>query len=88
MFSQQSSLSASSTTESTDLTVIEDDNLFDNTDVKTFFVATDNPKGVKCSKCGNFWKSINATAMKAHLSIAKYAIQYKILLCKMVRVKR
>ena len=42
----QSSLSASSTTDSTDLTV-EGDNLFDNIDAKKFFVATDNPKGVK-----------------------------------------
>lgn len=49
MFSQ-SSLSASSTAESTDLTVEDDKQFIDNIDVKTFFVATDNPKGVKCSK--------------------------------------
>ena len=49
MFSQ-SSLSASSTAESTDLTVENDKQFIDNIDVKTFFVATDNPKGVKCSK--------------------------------------
>jgi hypothetical protein len=82
MFSQ-SSLSTSSTSESTVLTV-EDENSFDNLDVKIFFIAVENPKGLKCSKCSHFWKSINTTAMKAHLSNAKFAIQYKISLCKMV----
>jgi hypothetical protein len=74
-----SSISASSTAESTDLTV-EDDNSFDNIDVKIFFVATDNPKGVKCNKCSHFWKSINANKSasikrKVSRSVQNIAVQ-------------
>jgi len=75
----QLSLSASSTSRSIDLAA-DDVNSFDNIDVMIFFVATENPKGVKCNKCSHFWKSINANKSasikrKVSRSVQNIAVQ-------------